>query len=98
MSASRKLAKNGFTAQDAWNRLSEFIDVFRLIPPSQDILRAAQQLHLQKHVSFWDSLILAACVEAGVDTLYTEDIPGHASPAGLHVIDPFATDDSSSVD
>jgi predicted nucleic acid-binding protein len=98
VSASRKLAKNGFTAQDAWNRLSEFMDVFRLIPPTVDILPAAQQLHLQKHVTFWDSLILAACAEAGVDTLYTEDIPGHASPAGLQVIDPFATDDSSSVD
>lgn len=34
VAASRKLAKNGFTVQDAWNRLSEFMDVFPLISPN----------------------------------------------------------------
>jgi predicted nucleic acid-binding protein len=93
MAASRKLAKNGFTAQDAWNRLGEFMDVFPLIPPNAEILGRAQNLHLLHSISFWDSLILASCVEADVETLYSEDVPGHASLPGLRVINPFATED-----
>lgn len=93
VAASRKLAKNGFTVQDAWNRLGEFMDVFPLIPPNAEILNGAQTLHLRYGVSFWDSLILASCTQAKVDTLYSEDVPGHASLPGLRVINPFATDD-----
>jgi predicted nucleic acid-binding protein len=90
VAASRKLDKNCFTSHDAWNRLGELMDVFRLIPPNAEILGRAQNLHLQYGVSFWDSLILASCVEADVETLYSEDVPGHASLPGLRVINPFA--------
>jgi predicted nucleic acid-binding protein len=93
VAASRKLAKNGFTAQDAWNRLAEFMDVFPLIPPNAEILNGAQTLHLRYGVSFWDSLILASCAQANVDTLYSEDVPGHASLPGLRVVNPFALAD-----
>jgi len=89
LAASRKLAKNGFTAQDAWNRLSEFMDVFPLIPPNAEILKGARTLHLRYGVSFWDSLILSSCTQANVETLYSEDVPGHASLPGLRVINPF---------
>lgn len=94
VAASRKLAKNGFTAQDAWNRLSEFMDVFPLLPPSAEILNGARTLHLLHGVSFWDSLILASCVEAKIDTLYSEDVPGHSALPGLRVVNPFATGNS----
>jgi predicted nucleic acid-binding protein len=90
VAASRKLAKNGFTAQDAWNRLGEFMEVFPLILPNSEILGRAQSLHLKYGVSFWDSLILASCVEAEVATLYSEDVPGHSSLPGLQVVNPFA--------
>jgi predicted nucleic acid-binding protein len=52
VSASRKLAKNGFTVQDAWNRLGEFMDLFPLIPPNGEILNGAKKLHLQHSVAF----------------------------------------------
>jgi predicted nucleic acid-binding protein len=92
IAASRKLAKNGFTAQDAWNRLGEFMGVFPLIPPHADILKGARTLHLRYGVSFWDALILSSCTQANVGTLYSEDVPGHSSLPGLRVIDPFAVD------
>lgn len=91
VAASRKLAKNGFTTQDAWKRLGEFMDVFPLIPPTAKFLGRAQNLHLLHSISFWDSLILAACVEADVETLYSEDVPGHASLPGLRVVNPFTS-------
>lgn len=35
IAASRKL--NGFTPTDAWNRLTDFLGVFRLMLPSADV-------------------------------------------------------------
>jgi predicted nucleic acid-binding protein len=61
VAASPKLAKNGFTTQDAWNRLREFMDLFPVIPPSADILRGAQTLHLQ-HGGLACTLFVACCL------------------------------------
>ena len=41
-------------------------------------------------LSFWDALILAACLEGGVDRLYTEDFDAYPKVNGLEVINPFA--------
>jgi predicted nucleic acid-binding protein len=40
-------------------------------------------------VSFWDATILVACVEAGVDVLYAEDVPGLDMIGALRVVNPF---------
>jgi predicted nucleic acid-binding protein len=40
-------------------------------------------------MSLWDALIVAACLEAGVTVLFSEDIPGRAVP-GLDFTNPFA--------
>lgn len=76
VAASRKLAGQGFTASDAWSRLAEFQALFPLVQPSAAVLAHARALHLDRGVSFWDAMILAACAEARVETLYSEDIPG----------------------
>src|SRR5688572_12540149 len=76
LSASRKLNKQGFTATHAWNRLAEFRELLSLVLPSEAILDRGRDVHLTRGASFWDALILAACVEAGVETFYTEDLPG----------------------
>ena len=88
VAASRKLASQGFTPLDAWNRLAEFQALFPLVQPGPGVLRDARDLHLSHGVSFWDSMILAACTEAGVEILYSEDVPGLAirSPK---VVNPF---------
>jgi predicted nucleic acid-binding protein len=88
VAASRKLAGQGFTASDAWNRLEEFQALFPVIQPSVAILGHARALHLSHGVSFWDAMILSACAEAGVKTLYSEDIPGLTIDAP-RVVNPF---------
>jgi predicted nucleic acid-binding protein len=40
-------------------------------------------------VSLWDALILAACLEAGVDVLYSEDVPAVEAFQTMRVINPF---------
>ena len=88
VAASRKLSGQGFTGSDAWSRLAEFQALFPLVLPSAGALQRARELHLSSGVSFWDAMILAACTEAGVEILYSEDVPGLAL-GGLKVINPF---------
>jgi predicted nucleic acid-binding protein len=77
IAASRKLEHQGFTSTDAWGRLSDFLGVFPLlVPTGSAVLDRAQRLHLNRHTAFWDAMIIAACLEAGVRTLYSEDLPG----------------------
>jgi len=40
-------------------------------------------------VSLWDALILAACVEAGVEVFYSEDLPGFDDLADVRIVNPF---------
>ena len=89
LSASRKLAKQGFTSAHAWNRLGEFRDLLPLVLPTDGNLARAKELHLTRGASLWDALIIAACVEAGVDTFYSEDLPGFDDFEGVRVVNPF---------
>jgi predicted nucleic acid-binding protein len=89
LSASRKLSKQGFTPTDAWNRLAEFRDLLPLIPPTDANLARAKELHLSRGASLWDALVLAACVEAGVEIFYSEDLPGFDDFDGVRVVNPF---------
>ena len=89
VAASRKLSAQGFTPSDAWRRLTEFLDVLHLVLPTAGVLQRGHELHVSHGVSFWDAMILGACVEAGVDILYSEDVPGLATVGGLRVINPF---------
>jgi predicted nucleic acid-binding protein len=88
VAASRKLTGQGFTAVDAWNRLADFQALFPLVQPGPSVLPHARELHVSQGVSFWDAMILAACVDASVAILYSEDIPGVilSSP---QVVNPF---------
>jgi predicted nucleic acid-binding protein len=89
LSASRKLGKQGFTSTHAWNRLGEFQDLMPLVLPSDGNLARAKELHLTRGASLWDALILAACVEAGVKTFYSEDLPGFDDLDGVRIVNPF---------
>ncbi|HEV1284884.1 MAG TPA: PIN domain-containing protein [Bryobacteraceae bacterium] len=89
IAASRKLAAQGFTQEDAWNRLADFLSIFLLVTPSSQVLMGAEDLHLKQGWSFWDAMIVAACLECGVTRLYSEDLPGRAAPAGVEVVNPF---------
>jgi predicted nucleic acid-binding protein len=53
VAASRKLSAQGFTASDAWNRLTEFLTLLPLILPTVGVLERGQRLHATHGVSFW---------------------------------------------
>lgn len=90
IAASRKLADQGLTTQEAWEQLSFYLRAYRPVLPDLAVLDAARSLHTQEGWSFWDAMIVAACLKAGVSRLYSEDLPGHPNPAGLEIVNPFA--------
>ncbi len=89
IAASRKPAPCGFTTAEAWQRLGMFQRMFPLVAPTPGVLDRGRRLHLEHHLSLWDALLAAVCLEAGVTRLYSEDSPG-AVVAGLEVVNPFA--------
>src|SRR5258708_35911963 len=86
IAASRKLATQGFTQDDAWKRLTDFLSLFPLVTPTSQALFRARELHLQQGWAFWDAMIIAACLECGVSCLYSEDLPGRSAPQGIEVV------------
>ena len=49
----------------------------------------AFDLHSRFSLSHWDSMLLAACKDAGIDTLYSEDMDPGTDYDGLTIINPF---------
>jgi predicted nucleic acid-binding protein len=89
VAAARKLSVHGFTAAQAWERLADFLALFPLVLPTAAVLDRARTLQTQRQWSFWDALIVAACLECGVGRLYSEDLPGRDVPGALEVVNPF---------
>jgi len=90
IAASRKLSAQGFTPEDAWNRLAEFLGLFPLATPSSGVLARARALHSAQGFAFWDAMIVGHCLERGISRLYSEDLPGRAPVQGVEIINPFA--------
>jgi predicted nucleic acid-binding protein len=47
-------------------------------------------LHARFSLSHWDCLLVAACKQARVDVLYTEDLDAGTNYDGVRIINPFA--------
>ncbi len=63
---------------------------WQLILPSANVLQRAESLTATHNLSFWDAMIVAACIEGGVTRLYTEDFDDSLSKAtAVEIINPF---------
>lgn len=89
MAASRKLTHFGFTTQLAWQNLQDLQLVWTMAIPSKHILGEASYLISHYSLSFWDAIIIAACLEANVRKLYSEDLNMYPQIGGLQLINPF---------
>lgn len=90
IAASRKLAAAGFTESHAWAALAAMqllADIVLL--PVPNLWQVAQSLQAQYTLSIWDALLLAACLQGGVNVLYTEDIGAPRTIAGISLVNPF---------
>ena len=62
---------------------------FPCVMPSRSLLRRSLDLSSRYSLSHWDSLLLAACADAGVDTLYSEDLDDGMTYDSVTVVNPF---------
>jgi predicted nucleic acid-binding protein len=53
-----------------------------------NVINRAEDLISRFSLSHWDSMVVAAYLEANVQTLYTEDF-GYISIDGLKIVNPF---------
>ena len=89
IAASRKLGSFGYNQLQAWEDIHELRETWTTIIPSWNAFERAEQLLRRFSLSFWDALIIAACLEAGVERLYSEDISGYPAINGLVLVNPF---------
>lgn len=79
-----------------WNEIAEAVaDIRTTLDPVRAIgietHEAAVDLARRYGFSFYDSLILASALEAGCDTLLTEDLQSGQRVGGLTIVNPFKT-------
>lgn len=69
--------------------LGLFRRLFRVVMPTQTVLDRALLLADRHSLSHWDSMIVSACVEAGIDRLYTEDMGSPRQIESVQLLNPF---------
>lgn len=88
LAASRKLESLGYDRSQAYQYIRDLQQVWYTALPTWAVIDRAENLISRFNLSHWDSMIVAACLEANVQTLYTEDF-GYSSIDGLEIINPF---------
>jgi predicted nucleic acid-binding protein len=87
----RKWEQSGkLSAGDAERNFQDVLRLFPLVLPTAPVLDRSRNLISAYSLSHWDSLLVAAAIEAGVDRLYTEDLQAGATYDGVTIINPFA--------
>jgi predicted nucleic acid-binding protein len=67
----------------------ESLDSYPVLAVTEAVFWAALQIKERYKLTYWDSAILAAALELGCHTVYSEDLNHGQSYAGVRVINPF---------
>jgi predicted nucleic acid-binding protein len=70
-------------------RFDDFLNVWSLAFPTHTVFQRSFALHDRYSLSHWDSMLVAACQEAGVTRLYSEDMQHGADYDGVKIVNPF---------
>ena len=89
LAASRKLEPFGYSRHQAWQDVRDLRLVWTTILPSWGVLERAHELMDKYSLSYWDAMILGACVDGGIGRFYTEDFDAYAEVEGVEIINPF---------
>jgi len=88
LAASRKLESLGYDRAQAYQNIRDLQQVWYTALPTWSMIDRAENLMSRFNLSHWDSMIIAACLEANVHTPFTEDL-GYSSIDGLKIVNPF---------
>jgi len=90
LAASKKLEPLGFDPSQAWQDVEDLGRIWTVIMPEWSTLDTAHRPVKRFSLSFWDAMIVATCLENGIDKLYSEDMGSPATIDGLTLVNPFA--------
>jgi predicted nucleic acid-binding protein len=83
-------SKGKLTPEEVQETFRRFSAMFPLRTPGAGIFQSSFDLCSRFSLSHWDSILLAACKEAAVTTLYSEDMDSGTDYDGLTIVNPFA--------
>jgi predicted nucleic acid-binding protein len=90
LSCLRKWESAGrISAADVEAHFRDVLSMFPLGLPTARVFETAFDLRSRFSLSHWDSMVLAACKEAGATTLFSEDMDAGTDYDGLKVVNPF---------
>lgn len=87
---STRKVKRPLTASQALAVIEELSES-PVIVNDVDTIRSAVHLSSKHPISFWDSLLVCSAVQAGVGTLYTEDLQHGSNLLGIRIVNPFVS-------
>jgi predicted nucleic acid-binding protein len=96
LAAARKLVPQGYTPEAARKYVEDLRHIWTTAIPTWDVFDRSADIASRYSLSVWDCLLITACLEAGADTLYSEDFNGYAEIDGLKIVNPFAQAANSS--
>lgn len=85
----RNAAKTQTSQAQIHADITAITTMFALISPTHNVLQISLGLTARYSLSHWDSLLIAACIEAGVDTLYSEDMGDGSIYETVTVVNPL---------
>lgn len=86
----RREAQKLLTGIQVESEIRQILSTFPVLIPTPEVLDASLALKNRYTLSHWDSRLLGACIVAGVDTLYSEDMSHNGVYDSVTVINPFA--------
>lgn len=89
VSLTRKLARP-LTEEDAFEAVQRLL-AFPVVQVDPGLVTVAMIFSREHRVSSWDALIIQAALQAGCDTLLSEDLQHGWKIDGLTIVNPFRT-------
>lgn len=87
VTVTRKL-KKPLRPVDALEAVREYL-TWPVVENTGQLLVAAAELQQRAQLSFWDSLVIQAAIQAGCDVLYSEDLNAGQRFATVTIVNPF---------
>lgn len=88
------LKKVSFAEADVRRLVASFYRRYAVVSLGQATLIKASRIRGRHSFSFWDSLIVASAILAGVDVLYSEDMQDGFEIENVRIVNPFSVDQS----
>jgi predicted nucleic acid-binding protein len=83
-------AKGRISAADVEKDFHDVLAMFPLVLPTAQIFQISIDLFSRFSLQQWDSMLLAACKDAGIGVLYSEDFDHGTDYDGVSVVNPVA--------